>query len=255
MNAFPLLTEFLGFDPAAESDSEERVNSVENNEVEILEDSPVGDEKEYFVKRQIDLIKKTVEMTSDVIPAATSGDDEVLKENAAPSLENSSAISSSFLERTVNQEIEAMASKLENLMKRKKAVDERLAVVKEEIAARAESGMTELALTREKEARQIVLLTLAKMHKELMNDHNKREPKIDLSIEKLYLESLNIAYWQETLAKSSMGSKHQISKDISTSLSTAAGNVLHSLRELGESKADAEVDQLLSSVMKLLIEE
>ena len=89
-------------------------------------------------------------------------------------------------------------------MKRKKAVDEQLAVVKEEIAARAESGMTELALTREKEARQIVLLTLAKMHKELMNDHNKREPKIDLSIEKLNLESLNIAYWQETLAKSSM---------------------------------------------------
>ena len=58
MNAFPLLTEFLGFDPAAESDSEERVNNVENNEVKILEDSPLGDEKEYFVKRQIDLINK-----------------------------------------------------------------------------------------------------------------------------------------------------------------------------------------------------
>jgi len=162
-----------------------------------------------------------------------------------------------FLRRTLNKELAEVVEKICDLKLRDTMVDKKLKLIQKEIKAEKNSGNDVFALTREKEACQKVILKLAAKRKRVMKEHKKDAVSKEIcvnTVKEQKLATLNIPYWEETLAKSSKRNSRQITSSVFSTISSGAADVISATQDLIEVQNDNKEDALILQITKLLLQ-
>jgi len=265
MTKYAILTDILGFDPAARlSENTSDDDDLETrNATEDVIDTLVDSEKECFVEEQFLLIDKTIDNISQLIMPVDISDfmssmDSSGVEDAQKASSEVPLISPLFLRRTLHNEMREIVEKISDLKSRNQTVDKKLKLIQNEIETEKNSGNDGLpifALTREKEACQKMILELAAKLKRLMKEREKdavSKEMCDNAVKEQKLSSLNIPYLEETLLKSSKGNSRQITSSVFSTISSGAAGVIAALQDMSEAQDDDEEDALILQISQLL---